>query len=183
MFPIKTSTAMVPLACMVVLLITATSLGAPKDSPVSTGGEGATGNDWVDYGFDDQLPYRRNGVNGVASVRSVQIVGGANANPNFTVAHACDSSQNPVTVSHYHTQYDYDSGPNGAANWPTKTEANDLFNWFYAGYTPAVQIQAGSDPTIHTSSRSTIGRLGSVAALRAGAERHRSRSHPIVRFI
>jgi len=126
--------AFVLLATSAAFLI-ADAHAAPKDPPVTSGGEGPTGNDWTDYGYasPSTLYYRRNGENyRVTNHTTVYI---STTNSNFNLNHCRISTPVDVAkVSHYHFAKDYGDNFGGANGVVTAQEGKDFFDWQYAQY-------------------------------------------------
>lgn len=145
MYPKRTTfvRAFVLLATSAVFLI-ADAHAAPKDPPVSSGGEGPTGNDWTDYGSPSMatLWYRRNGSNEKAPRLFIHI---AEANPNFAILHCRISAPEDVAkVPHLHYNKDYGDtfpAPHGSVS---ATEGKDFFDWCYAQYAPVMYSYGGA---------------------------------------
>ena len=114
--------AFVLLATSAAFLI-ADAHAAPKDPPVTSGGEGPTGNDWTDYGYasPSTLYYRRNGENyRVTNHTTVYI---STTNSNFNLNHCRISTPVDVAkVSHYHFAKDYGDNFGGANGVVTAQE-------------------------------------------------------------
>ncbi|MHC4153568.1 MAG: hypothetical protein ACYST6_01370 [Planctomycetota bacterium] len=108
---------------------------APKDPPVSSGGEGATGNDWTDYGTVSSatLYYRRSGTNDMAPRLRVQVeASSSNCDPDH--CRTSDVSDHNVTHLHYNKDYADDFG--GSYGTVTVAEGDDYWEWSYDGYDP-----------------------------------------------
>jgi hypothetical protein len=117
---------------------------APKDPPVATGGEGLTGNDWIDFGYVSlsTLWYRRDGTSIQATRWVVKIEA---TNPNFDSDHCRTSEATGHNVTHYHFTKDYgdDFGP--PYGTVTAAEGKAYFDWYYEGLTP--NVEGGAGPT------------------------------------
>ena len=96
----------------------------PKDPPVTSGGEGTTGNDWTDFGADVDVPWMTEDCNVVqfTAVKRVLIIPD---NPNFVSSHA--KTSDGTKVHHYHYEKDY-----GDSGMPAVADGNRYWDWFYS---------------------------------------------------
>lgn len=117
---------------LITIAVLATSLLAvdyPKDPPVTSGGEGPTGNDWTDFGVfsNNKLLWRdANDLNHVTSTYYIII---ETANTNFVLANNRNTAGDKVKHTHYKDNY-------GDVSCPTVTDGNRYWDWFHEGYTP-----------------------------------------------
>jgi len=117
---------------LITIAVLATSLLAvdyPKDPPVTSGGEGPTGNDWTDFGVfsNNKLFWRdENDLNHVTSTYYIII---ETANTNFVLANNRNTAGDKVKHTHYKDNY-------GDVSCPTVTDGNRYWDWFHEGYTP-----------------------------------------------
>lgn len=117
---------------------------APKDRPVTSGGEGPTGNDWTDYGSPSgaTLLYRRSGSEWQAPRLYIRI---AETNANFNLTHCRISAPDDVAkVPHLHYDKDYGETFPAPHGYVTATEGKDFFDWRYAGYAPVMYSYGGA---------------------------------------
>lgn len=118
---------------------------ASKDPPVTSGGEGPTGNDWTDYGFYSSatLYYRRNGQNHRVTNHITLYISASNSN--FNCSHCRISAPDDVAkVSHFHFEKDYGANFGGSYGVVTAQEGKQYFDWCYAGYAPVMYSYGGA---------------------------------------
>jgi len=135
--------AFVLLATSAAFLI-ADAHAAPKDPPVTSGGEGPTGNDWTDYGSPSgaTLWYRRSGSEWQAPRLFIRI---AETNANFNLTHCRISAPDDVAkVPHLHYDKDYDRTFPSPHGYVTVEEGNAFWGWRYAQYAPVVTNHGGA---------------------------------------
>jgi len=105
-----------------------------KDSPVSSGGEGYYGDDWLDFGVNFYVNYRVNGQNETAQIFAVRIDTG---NPNFNSAHSRTPDylhEQLLDVAHIHTEKNY-----GDEDMPSAEEGDEYWDHYYSNYSPAIE--------------------------------------------
>ena len=115
----------------------------PHDPPLAAGGDGPTGDDWVDFDAAPSavLYYDNAGVSSVATTLSLEITVG---NGNFVVAN--NRTGGGQRVAHVAYQDDY-----GRAGGPTVASGNTDWDNYYAGYNPAIARVGGSNATNTTN--------------------------------
>jgi hypothetical protein len=103
---------------------------APKDAPVSAGGEGATGNDWVDFNAQPVgiLFWTDAAGPHIATTLSLTI---DTLNPNYVLANNRTAGGAKVIHQCYRDDYGRPAGP-------TVAQGNVDWDNYYAGYNPAI---------------------------------------------
>ena len=115
----------------------------PQDPPVSTGGDGPTGNDWVDFAAWDSevLFYDDNGISRVTTTLALEIT--AN-NGNFVLANNRTGNGQPVAHVAYKDDYGRPAGPSVASG-------NTDWDNYYDGYAPPIVRDMDSNATNTTN--------------------------------
>lgn len=136
---------------------------APKDPPVTSGGEGATGNDWVDFWSFATITLPCKDVNGNYYNVLVGIMSIETSNPNFVLA--SNRTDSGTKVRHFCFSGDYgDDFGLSAPQECSVADGNRFWDEYYSGYTPAVSGSGSSTDKTNCVSYAYDGYKGAAAS-------------------